>query len=461
MNLTEHVLYVLAIILNMVPFSFFRYYPFRKSLRISVCSLLFLYSLVLLSQVMVYLYYYDVLHGEAFFVRYSWYYIGFILTYLLLALLVIRVSIFKQLYLWFTLALWEMAVFGVGIWVEISWQAYFMVPRFLLLDLTVLILLVLTIPPSWHFLQRMEPFLRLDRPKMWRWSWLPSAMFLMIATFYSLEVVHHFNGMVFCRLLSFSAACLNLWLLLQSFELQHQQNVFRQKLQMAQELARLQEDTTRAAQQDAFHTREIYGNLQRILNALKDCAGHRDQQRALDTITKEKKNLHLSSTVQQFCKQELLDSILRYSEAEAVREGIRTEIKVRLDKNLLLDDIDLCALFGNLLENAIAGCRTLPQNRRWLTLHISRVGDMTIITLDNSCAAESVHCQGNVFFSSKRAYREAGIGVGSICDIVAKYQGEIEIGPRNGMFSVSILLQDASVESVRVGDAQLEIYAAK
>lgn len=442
--MTEKMGYVLAVILNMVPFSFLRYYPFRRSLRLPLPILVGIYSAALLIEILVYLDIFGHTGGDAFFDKDSLLYDAFIAFYIVFALAVIRESIFKQLYLWFTLALYELSVFGLGIWIESRWQAALGWPRFLLMDGAVLLTLLLTLPPAIYFLRRMEPFLALDRPDMWRWSWLPAASFFVMNWVYIVFDVQQFGEMAICRILSLAASLLSLLLLLWIFESQQKKAVLTQHLQMAQALYHQQQEKAVGAEKQAEETKAIYQHLQEVVAHLRDCVERQDAAGLEERIKAEQKMLLQTSAARHFCQQELLDTILCQADAQAKLAGIRAEMRVLLRGSVGMEDIDVCVLFGNLLENAITGCKELPENQRWFTLHISSIGGMVAITLDNSCAAEKIHQEGTTFYSAKRGYQESGIGIGSICSVAAKYGGEAEFKCEGGVFYASILLQQGA-----------------
>jgi len=436
----EQIFYVLAIVLNMVPFSVFRYYPFRHSLRIPLAALLLLYSMVLCAEVACYLYFFETSGGDAFFDKDTIVYDIFILFYVGLSFAVIRENVFKQLFIWFTLALYELAVFGAGVWVESAYQSVSGAPRFLLLDITVVLLLILSFPLCRYIMWRLEPFLQLKRPELWRWSWGPGAAFFFMNALYVTEKVHYFGDLVVCRMLSLAAALLCLGLLLWAFDEQHRQNILRQRFLMTQSSYERQESAAQEERENASRTEENYRHLQNIIDRLQECAEQQDAQQAHRVIEAEQTALLLRIPEQHFCQHEILDVILCHTDI-----GIRTEVRVKFPGKLVMDDLDICVLFGNLLENALQGCKMLPQNSRWLTLHISAAGSMLVVTLDNSCLPESVRQAGEmgrvpVFYSAKRDYAEPGLGISSICDIAAKCGGEAEFKCRDGGFYASVVL---------------------
>ena len=70
------------------------------------------------------------------------------------------------------------------------------------------------------------------------------------------------------------------------------------------------------------------------------------------------------------------------------------------------------------------------------------IGNILVLTLDNTFNGKCVY-SGNKLLSSKREYREPGIGLASVEDIANKYQGELQIKQKDNIFCVSVLLNGA------------------
>ena len=66
-----------------------------------------------------------------------------------------------------------------------------------------------------------------------------------------------------------------------------------------------------------------------------------------------------------FCENQAVDSVFGYYSALAKRENIPFHALVSLPADLSIDEIDLCLVFSNLLENALqASVKTEPARRK-------------------------------------------------------------------------------------------------
>ena len=155
---------------------------------------------------------------------------------------------------------------------------------------------------------------------------------------------------------------------------------------------------------------------------------------------------YLSQTVSRipdldmhFCENRAADSVLGYYCALAKREGIPFSAQIDLPQTLPVDEIDMCLVLSNLLENALeASLRTVPV-RRWMKVnayvHAER---LLLMQVENACDGEIKETNG-VFRSSKR--KGNGIGIQSVRHIAEKNGGASTFACQDGVFCAKIMLR--------------------
>ena len=93
---------------------------------------------------------------------------------------------------------------------------------------------------------------------------------------------------------------------------------------------------------------------------------------------------------------------------------------------------------GNLLENAIDACKSLPEEERKVTLKTAQTtGHVIVLTISNPYE-EPLLIRSGKLFSSK--HTGEGQGLKSVRLIVEKYSGYLEINDKNQVFEVKMLL---------------------
>ncbi len=117
-----------------------------------------------------------------------------------------------------------------------------------------------------------------------------------------------------------------------------------------------------------------------------------------------------------------VDALLESKFSSAKQLGIQTECTLKLPKELDIDDIDLCTIFGNAADNALNACQRLGGG--YISLSGTRHGDLFFIRIENSSAGES--------FSE-------GIGMKSIRAAAEKYGGEVIAEMDGGVFCLTVV----------------------
>lgn len=145
------------------------------------------------------------------------------------------------------------------------------------------------------------------------------------------------------------------------------------------------------------------------------------------------------STIENYCSNAALNALFGYYHEMALSAGIDTDWKIELPDPLPLSELDMTGLFGNLMENAIAGCRTVPEGSRYfcLTAQIQH-GNILYIVSTNSF-------DGNVkrgrdgYRSTK--HRGNGIGLAAIAAAAEKYNGTAKFSNNEREFFADVALK--------------------
>lgn len=105
-----------------------------------------------------------------------------------------------------------------------------------------------------------------------------------------------------------------------------------------------------------------------------------------------------------------------------------------------MEDSDIYALFGNILDNAIEATKTVTEEeKRIISLTIGTTGDLLLIDSQNYYAGEIRFVDG-LPQTSKENKEYHGFGTRSIKTLTEKYGGDLKISAENGIFRLSIML---------------------
>ncbi len=131
----------------------------------------------------------------------------------------------------------------------------------------------------------------------------------------------------------------------------------------------------------------------------------------------------LVNSVQSGC--EIIDIIINRKIMETRDKEIKFFYQVEYIGQIAINDIDLCALLANLLDNAVEACEAVPDKKAWINLKILRKNDLLLIQLENSLSTNK-SSKKNFFISDKIDKKLHGIGMKSIEKVIEKYDGYME-----------------------------------
>ena len=135
-----------------------------------------------------------------------------------------------------------------------------------------------------------------------------------------------------------------------------------------------------------------------------------------------------STAYRTFCANRAVDAIASHYDSIAGQQDTNIEWRLELPNVLPVNEADFCAMFGNLLENALHAVKELPHEKRKVKAICSMLSDRMIgVSTDNPYAG--------TFTDSKK-----GTGLASVAGTVERYGGSLNINEENNIFSVDIIL---------------------
>ena len=141
----------------------------------------------------------------------------------------------------------------------------------------------------------------------------------------------------------------------------------------------------------------------------------------------------------RFCENSAADSVVGYYCGLCGREEIPIHVRLDLPETLPVDEMDLCLVLSNLLENALEASLRTAAVRRQITvtayLHAAR---LLLIEVENPFDGEVKEKDG-VFRSSKR--KGDGVGLQSVRHIAERSGGASTFTYQGGVFRARVMLR--------------------
>lgn len=88
----------------------------------------------------------------------------------------------------------------------------------------------------------------------------------------------------------------------------------------------------------------------------------------------------------RFCENRVVNALVSIKAGACTDEGVDFDCSINVPENLPVSTVDLCALFSNMLDNALQACLRLGEGKRFIRLRASQAAGVFAVTMENSCA---------------------------------------------------------------------------
>lgn len=132
----------------------------------------------------------------------------------------------------------------------------------------------------------------------------------------------------------------------------------------------------------------------------------------------------------------MADAILNSKLSVAEKLNIDLNVKANIPSVLPLSDVELCAVMGNLLDNAVEACAKLPESERFMRIYIGTLKNQFYLSVQN--AAGEIKKSGGEYQSTKG--ENHGYGIFRIDRVAKKYGGYVNRQNEEGVFATEIMV---------------------
>lgn len=135
----------------------------------------------------------------------------------------------------------------------------------------------------------------------------------------------------------------------------------------------------------------------------------------------------------------MADAILNSKFSLAKARDIRLTAKAEVPAQLVMSNVELGTILGNLLSNAIEACEGIPEESlRFIRVYIAPVQQQLYVSITNSMEGRARQ-EGSIFLTTKQASGH-GFGLKRIDATVKKYGGYVNRQQEEGVFATEIFL---------------------
>ena len=138
------------------------------------------------------------------------------------------------------------------------------------------------------------------------------------------------------------------------------------------------------------------------------------------------------AAVKQYSVNRTVNSILSVYAGKAEENGIGFSARCNVTKELKMREIDIIALLGNLLENALHACQGSGKENKRIEIYIRLQNKRLLILCNNTCSDDLQLADGLPVKKS--------IGISSILSVCRKYDGNLDYRMENETCSACAVL---------------------
>ena len=212
--------------------------------------------------------------------------------------------------------------------------------------------------------------------------------------------------------------------------------IVTEQLQQSYDLLKMEEKQYRRTRQYLQDTSEIRHDFRQHIIYISELLEQGQTEKAKKYLSPIVETV--SRTHRVICSNQAVDAIASHYDDIARSKNVVISWSFTLTDELPIDEADMCAVMGNLVENAIQAAEQLEGDNRLVSVRIGMLNPETlVISIYNAYKGRIILDKNGLPVTEKKNH---GIGLRSVRNIVEQYGGTMEIETHNQIFNVSILM---------------------
>jgi len=268
-----------------------------------------------------------------------------------------------------------------------------------------------------HFRNRLMK--KASSDGLWIFMVFPLSQALLVLYLFFLLIEHRLGAHMLAAISFLGAACVPVdVILLRALRQLSQRRLSRERARMLSEQLERQKLHYADLSRDMEAAREIRGGIAAelrkayaFLEERKDEEARRRLDGALETVAGHSR---------RFCDHPVVDALMADKSRLCGELGIRLTYALDIPESLTISGMELCAVFANVLENAVSACGSCEPGGRFIDLKAHTAGGFFIFrALNSACPARQARRSGS-------RLSEHGWGLSILREIAARHAGELK-----------------------------------
>jgi len=180
---------------------------------------------------------------------------------------------------------------------------------------------------------------------------------------------------------------------------------------------------------------DMKNELQIAYSLIEDEEG---KKKAKNMLEEMKDNIDKIGKI-EYCDNAILNALLGIKVSQAKEKDIKFEVELEDNLPIVLEDIDTCNIFSNLIDNSIQAAQKTQDKK--IRLELGAQLGFLVIKIENTYLGEIKQNNKNEILTNKKDDENHGYGLKIVKAIVQKYNGEMKIDYTENKFNTFKLIR--------------------
>lgn len=212
--------------------------------------------------------------------------------------------------------------------------------------------------------------------------------------------------------------------------------------EMEQDNLRLQRDYYEELERNQTEIRRFRHDMNHHLLVIRDLFDQGDKEAA--HIYFQELESRITPKNRCFCKNSVLNAVLNAKYTKAEDSSIDCFFHIDLPEVTAMDQISLCSIFANTLDNAIEACLKIPEPGKRSISVKARIAENGFFSYEiKNTKINKITVEKGRYISDKKQKSEHGLGLTNVQKSVEKYGGTLSLTYDETSFTAVILIRNA------------------
>lgn len=219
-----------------------------------------------------------------------------------------------------------------------------------------------------------------------------------------------------------------------------EKDVAEERVRLLEEQLDAQETYYQRLLNDRAEASRVRKEVARELESVEDLLRKSEVDKASDGLAKAVSLM--DSATGRFCERQAVDALVTMKAKICEEQGVSTTFNLTVPGNLPFSSVELCAIFSNMLDNALCACGDVDEGDRTIDMTARVDGGIFVVDMRNSCRAAAPNTPRE-HRSRGKGLAEHGWGLSILEGLADRHDGPLMVEQQDGEYRTTIMLNTA------------------